>query len=65
MGIFDKAKDLVSKNKGQVKDGVGKAADMADEKTGGEHTEHIQKAEDAANKFVDDTAADSGEPGDS
>ena len=63
MGIFDKAKDLLSKNKEHVKTGVDKAGDMADDKTGGKHTEHIDKAEDAANKLVDGVA-DDGDVGD-
>ncbi len=34
MGLFDKAKGLVGKNSGQVKDGIDKAADLADDHIG-------------------------------
>ena len=57
MGIADyvgKAKDLVSGNKDKVKDGIDKAADVVDEKTGGEHTEHIDMAAEKGKDIVDD-----------
>lgn len=47
MGIFDKAKDKLG-NSDQVDSGIDKAADTADEKTGGEHSEQIDKGADAA-----------------
>lgn len=64
MGIFDKAKALVSKNKDQVKSGVDKATDVVDDKTGGKHTDHLDKVDDTANKFIDDTAAEGGDAAD-
>ena len=57
MGIgdfVDKAKDLASENEDAVKDGIDKAADFADEKTGGQHSEHIDKGAEAAKDFVED-----------
>ena len=57
MGIgdyVDKAKDLVSGNKDKAKDGIDKAADVVDEKTGGEHTEHIDTAAEKGKDIVDD-----------
>lgn len=56
MGIkdwFSKGKDMAADNKDKVKDGIEKAADVVDEKTGGEHTEHIAKGEEAAKDAVD------------
>jgi hypothetical protein len=51
MGIFDKAKDLVGKHGDKVDEGLEKAGDVADEKTGGKNSEQIdqgvQKAQDA------------------
>ena len=35
MGLLDKIKDLIGGNADKVKQGVDKAADMVDEKTGG------------------------------
>ena len=55
MGLLDKAKDLVSGNKDQVKDGIDKAADLVDEKTKNQHSDTIdgvaEKAKDAVDKL--------------
>ena len=53
MGIFDKAKDLISGNKEQVKGGIDKAADVVDDKTGNQHTDKIETAADKAKDVVD------------
>lgn len=58
MGLFDKAKDLVNKNKDKVADGVDKATDVIDDKTGGKHSEHLDKVDDAAEKFAGGSDAD-------
>jgi len=60
MGIFDKAKSLVTKNKDQVAPGVDKATDVVDDKTGGKHTDHLEKVDDAAQKFADQPDAEAG-----
>ena len=52
MGLFDKAKKLAEGNKDKVADGVDKATDVVDSKTGGKHTEHLDKVDDAAAKFA-------------
>ena len=52
MGIFDKAKNLANKNKDKIADGVDKATDVIDTRTGGVHTDKLQKADDAADKFA-------------
>lgn len=56
MGIgdfVDKAKDLAAENKDAVKEGIDKAGDFADEKTGGEYSDQIEKGEETAKDFVD------------
>ena len=53
MGIFDKAKDLVGEHEDQVKKGIDKVADIADERTGGKHGEKIESAADKAKDAVD------------
>lgn len=61
MGVgdfVDKAKDLASENKDKVKDGIDQAGDFVDEKTGGKHSEHVDKAQDTAKDYVDDLAED-------
>jgi hypothetical protein len=48
--LFDKAKekaqDLAGKNPDKVNEGVDRAADFADDKSGGKHTDKIQQAAD-------------------
>ncbi len=51
--FIDKAKDMMSGNKDKVKDGVEKAADMVDEKTGGKFSDQVDKGEEAAKDFVE------------
>lgn len=56
MGVgdfVDKAKDLASEHEDEVKEGIEKTGDFIDEKTGGEHSEHVDKAQDAAKDFVE------------
>jgi hypothetical protein len=36
-----------------VKGGIDKAGDIVDEKTGGQHAEHVDKAQDAAKDYVE------------
>ena len=42
MGIFDKAKDLLNEHNDKVDQGIDKAAELIDQKTGGQHTEQIE-----------------------
>ena len=56
MGIkdwFGKGKTMAAENKDKVNEGIEKAADVVDEKTGGQHTEHVEKGEEAAKDFVE------------
>jgi hypothetical protein len=54
---MDTLKGWVGGHKDQTKQGVDKAADIADEKTGGSHTEQIdsaaEKGKDAVDKLDD------------
>lgn len=54
MGIFDKIKGLVGGNADKVKDGLDKAGDVIDEKTGGEHTDKIDMATDKIGEMLED-----------
>lgn len=51
---FSKGKQAAAENKDAVKDGIDKAGDMVDDKTGGQHSEHVDMGQDAAKDFVDD-----------
>lgn len=54
MGIFDKAKDLANEHNEQVDQGIDKAAEVIDEKTGGQHTDKIEQGAQQAKDAMDD-----------
>lgn len=61
MGIgdfVDKAKDLAAEHKDKVEEGIDKAADMVDEKTGGKYSDQVdtgaEKAKDLLDKIDED-----------
>lgn len=61
MGIgdfADKAKDLASEHEDEVKEGIDKAADVADEKTEGKYSDQIDKGAEAAKDYVGDLDED-------
>ncbi len=53
MGIFDKAKDLLNEHNDKVDQGIDKAAELIDQKTGGQHTEQIDQAAEQAKQAMD------------
>ena len=55
MGIFDKAKDLLNEHSDKVDQGIDKAAELIDQKTGGQHTEQIDQAAEQAKQAMDNT----------
>ena len=57
MGFLDKAKQAVSGNKRQVKQGIDKAADIADDKAGA-HADKVHKGASMAKEQVDKLGAD-------
>jgi hypothetical protein len=58
MGLMDKVKGLLGQHEDKVDDAIDKAADVADEKTGGEHTDKIDAAADKAKDVVEGLADD-------
>lgn len=51
MGSFmDKAKNLADKHDKQVDQGLERAGDMADKRTGGKYDQHIDKGVDQAQR---------------
>jgi hypothetical protein len=50
---FKNAKDTAVENKDTVTDGIDKAADLADDKTGGEYTEQIDTGAEKAKDVVE------------
>lgn len=57
MSIFDdikgKAEELLGSHGDQVKDGIEKAGDLVDEKTGGKFADQVDGVQKAASDFVD------------
>ena len=54
LGRRDEAADMAAERSDSAEQGVDKAAEMAAEKTGGEHTEHVDSAADTAKDAIDD-----------
>lgn len=48
MSILDKIKDLLKGKKDQIDSAIDKVAEVADDKTGGKHTDKIEGAADKA-----------------
>lgn len=46
MSFLDKAKAMISKDPQKIVDGVDKATDMIDDKTGGKYTEQLDKVDE-------------------
>ncbi len=59
MGFLDKAKDALEEHGDAIDDGIDKVADIADEKTDGKYSEHIdtgaEKAKEALDGLTDDS----------
>lgn len=58
MGLLDKIKGMLGGNVDKVKDGLDKAGDMVDEKTGGKFTDKIEMAEEKIGDVIEDQAAE-------
>lgn len=54
MGLLDKVKDLVSKNKDKVDTAIDKAGDIVDSKTQGKYSDTVDKVQEAAKNAVDE-----------
>jgi MT0933-like antitoxin protein len=52
MDWFKRGEKTVAENKETVTDGIEKAADVADDKTGGQYTEHIDQGAETAQEYV-------------
>ena len=59
-GLKDKVEDLVEEHDEQIKDGLDKAAEFADDKTGGKHHDQIVEGVAKAKDTVDDLAQPDG-----
>lgn len=64
MGLLDNIKGALKGNADKVKDGIDKAGDMIDEKTGGKYSDKIDMAEEKIGDMVEDIAEEGDEAGD-
>jgi MT0933-like antitoxin protein len=57
VGLIDdlkgKAQGLIHGNEQAIKDGITKAGDFVDTKTGGKYAGHVDKIQDGASKLID------------
>jgi hypothetical protein len=53
VSLLDKAKSLLSGNKGTAKGAVDKGGDIVDEKTGGKYQDKVDTAQQKADDFID------------
>ena len=53
-GFMDKAKDMADQHDDKVDQGLDKAGDFADQKTGGKYDDQIDKGVDAAQQRTGD-----------
>jgi hypothetical protein len=66
VGLIDdlkgKAQGLIHGNEQAIKDGITKAGDFVDTKTGGKYAGHVDKIQDGASKLVDKNGTPGGAP---
>jgi hypothetical protein len=60
MGLMDKLKGMLGQHPDKVDDGVTKAGDAIDDRTGSTYSEHVDKGQDAARDALGGTP-DSGD----
>jgi hypothetical protein len=56
--MFDKAKEKLSENSDKDSDGLDKAKDFVDEKTGGRFSDQLDKGQEKAQEFLDEQGSD-------
>ncbi|MBT8240609.1 MAG: antitoxin [Acidimicrobiia bacterium] len=52
MGMFDKIKGAAGEHGDKIAEGVDKATDAIDEKTGGKFSDHLDKVDDMAQEHL-------------
>ncbi|MET1087597.1 MAG: antitoxin [Arthrobacter sp.] len=66
VGLIDdlkgKAQGLIHGNEQAIKDGITKAGDFVDTRTGGKYAGHVDKIQDGASKLIDKNGTPGGTP---
>ncbi|WUH96724.1 antitoxin [Spirillospora sp. NBC_00431] len=65
MSIVDKVKQMLGQHSDKAREGVEKAGDKFDERTGGKYSDKVDKAQDKAGEYIDrgDEGGRAGGPG--
>ncbi|MFT3887043.1 MAG: antitoxin [Arachnia sp.] len=58
MGIFDNIGDLAKQHESAIEEGIEKAGDFVDDKTGGKFADQVDKVQDLANEQLDKLTGD-------
>ncbi|MET7571036.1 antitoxin [Streptomyces sp. NPDC005492] len=53
MSFMDKVKGMLGQHPDKAKQGVDRAGDMIDDRTGSKHAKQVDMAQDKANDFID------------
>ncbi len=53
MGIFDKARDLAAQHSDKLRQGVDKAGEAVDQRTGGKHSSKVRQGRSALNRLIE------------
>lgn len=56
MGLMDKLKGMLGQHPDRVDDGITKAGETVDDRTGGTHSGHVDTGQDAARDALGDTS---------
>jgi hypothetical protein len=61
VGLMDKVRGMFGQHDAKVDQGIDKAGDAVDDKTGGKHAAQVDKAQDAAKDGIDKLSGEGGE----
>jgi hypothetical protein len=63
MSIVDKVKQMLGQHSDKAKEGVEKAGDVFDQRTGGKYADKVDRVQEQAEKYVDRGGGEGGQPG--
>lgn len=63
MSIVDKVKQMLGQNTDKARQGVERAGDKIDERTGGKYSDKVDKAQQKAGEYIDREGGQSGQSG--
>jgi hypothetical protein len=60
MSVLDKVKEMLGKQPDKAKQGVEKAGDMFDQRTGGKYADKVDKAQQKGSDYIDRQGGEGG-----